>query len=302
MVAQPVLGGDHPPRGDDGQRVGQRLLEDRGPQHAQGPAAHSVEDALLERLPRQGSNGARPASHRLVTRMPYNYQNHSPGGRTPPGFEDRPGIGLALAYRCVVPDLMPIVDGTPRLRRPILVGVDGVDGSGKTTLARQLSLAYAERGRKALVIHLDDLLNPKAVRYQEGRSSPEGYFLDTYDIATFTEKVLRPFALDGTRAVTPRAFDHLTDQRVHVTPVLVPLAAIVIVGGMFLHRDELHRWWDPSLFPDVPFPVSVRRMADRDGSSSDPDHLSLHRCVEGQRIYLSRCRSAQRATVVIDNS
>ena len=83
---------------------------------------------------------------------------------------------------------------------------------------------------------------------------------------------------------------------------MVPLESVVIVEGMFLHRDELHQWWDRSLFLDVPFSVSVRRMAERDGTSPDPGHPSLHRYVEGQRIYLSRCRPADRATHVIDSS
>jgi uridine kinase len=42
-------------------------------------------------------------------------------------------------------------------------------------------------------------------------------------------------------------------------------------------------------------------MAARDGSEPDPEHPSLRRYVEGQRIYLSRCRPHERATLVIAN-
>jgi uridine kinase len=43
-------------------------------------------------------------------------------------------------------------------------------------------------------------------------------------------------------------------------------------------------------------------MALRDGSHPDPDHPSMRRYVEGQRIYLARCLPAERATAVIDNT
>ncbi|MEJ7742738.1 MAG: hypothetical protein WKF73_09445 [Nocardioidaceae bacterium] len=82
----------------------------------------------------------------------------------------------------------------------------------------------------------------------------------------------------------------------------VPADAVVIVEGMFLHRDELADRWDWSVFLDVPFAETARRMAERDGSHPDPEHPSMRRYVEGQRIYLDSCRPRIRATVVLDNT
>lgn len=83
---------------------------------------------------------------------------------------------------------------------------------------------------------------------------------------------------------------------------LVPDQGVVIVEGLFLHRDELAGRWDWSVFLDVPFTESVRRLAERDGSHPDPEHPSMRRYVEGQRIYLASCRPHDRATVVVDNA
>jgi uridine kinase len=182
------------------------------------------------------------------------------------------------------------------------VAVDGVDGSGKTTFAALLAGAYSEQRRPVEVVHLDDFLNPRAVRYRLGRTSPEGYFSDTYDLAAFSAKVLDPLRPGGNRTIVRRAFDYTSDSPVEDSPVVVPEDAVVIVEGMFLHRDELCERWDVSVFLDVPFAVSVSRMAARDGSHPDPEHPSLYRYVQGQRIYLSRCKPKERATIVIDNS
>jgi uridine kinase len=77
---------------------------------------------------------------------------------------------------------------------------------------------------------------------------------------------------------------------------------VVLVEGLFLHRDELVARWDRSVFLDVPFAVSVARMARRDGSPDDPRHPRLRRYVEGQQRYFAACAPWERATIVIDNS
>ncbi len=205
-------------------------------------------------------------------------------------------------YGLVVPDLASLVDATPQLPGAALVAVDGVDGSGKTTFADLLATEYFNRGRAALVVHMDDFLNPRAIRHRMGRTSPDGFFLDTYDLGAFAANVLEPLRPGGSRAIVPRAFDFRTDSPLNDDPVVVPPQAVVIVEGMFLHRDELFDQWNLSVFLDVPFTISANRMAQRDGTNPDPGHPSLSRYVEGQRIYLDKCRPAQRATYVIDNS
>lgn len=198
-----------------------------------------------------------------------------------------------------MPPLAAIARSTPLLGRPVLVAVDGVDGSGKTTFAGRLAAEYARQGRTAHVVHLDDFLNPRAVRYRLGRDSPEGYVRDTYDLAAFTAGVIEPLRHSGERAIVLRAFDHRTDSPVHEAATGIAADAVVIVEGMFLHRDELLDAWDLSVFLDVPFAVTVRRTAERDGTSPDPDDPSVRRYVEGQRIYLAACRPEERATYVV---
>lgn len=63
----------------------------------------------------------------------------------------------------------------------------------------------------------------------------------------------------------------------------------------------MHRW-DWSVFLDVPFTETARRMALRDGSHPDPEHPTNRRYVEGQRIYLASCGPLERATVVMANT
>jgi uridine kinase len=75
-----------------------------------------------------------------------------------------------------------------------------------------------------------------------------------------------------------------------------------VLDGLFLHRDELAGYWDFSVFLTAPFAVTAARMAVRDGSHPDPEHPSLARYVQGQRLYFAACRPWERAGLVIDNS
>jgi uridine kinase len=55
------------------------------------------------------------------------------------------------------------------------------------------------------------------------------------------------------------------------------------------------------VFLHVPFEVTAARMAVRDGSHPDPQHPSMRRYVDGERLYFAACSPWQRADVVIDN-
>jgi len=148
------------------------------------------------------------------------------------------------------------------------VGIDGVDGAGKTTSADELR----NLGHPTERLHVDDFFNPPEVRYRLGRHSSEGFWLDSYDHESLGLAV-------GQKRAT-----------------------ILIVDGLFVHRDELVALWNYSVFLDVSFDISVPRMVARDGTNPDPSHASQHRSVEGQKIYFRECSPWDRATLVIDNS
>lgn len=189
-----------------------------------------------------------------------------------------------------------------RLRRPALVAVDGVDGAGKTTFARALAVAVEAAGRPVVVVHEDGFLQPRRVRHRRGRDSAEGFFLDSYDLDALTRHVLDPLGPDGDRRIRRAVLDHRTDTVVEAPDEEVPADAVVIVEGLFLHRDELAARWDWSVLLDVPFTESLRRLAERDGSNPDPGHPSVRRYVDGQRLYFASCDPLARATVVLDNA
>lgn len=182
-----------------------------------------------------------------------------------------------------------------------LVAIDGVDGAGKTTFAAGLATAVRASGRRAHVVHLDDFHRLRAARYRLGRDSPEGFFLDSYDYDSFRTLVLEPLARSGDGRI--RAIATCLDEDRYVdAPYLATVPGdVVIVEGIFAHRDELFRSWDFSVFLEVSPATSVARLAERDGSPDDISAAELQRYLGGQALYLAACDPRSRASLVIAN-
>jgi uridine kinase len=142
----------------------------------------------------------------------------------------------------------------------------------------------------------------KADRYRRGRSSPEGYFADSYDYPTLKAVLLDPLSPGGSGLYRAAVFDHVTDTPVAVCEHFAMPGSILLFDGIFLHRPELRGYWDVSIFLDVAFSVSVARCAERDGTLPDPAAADNRRYVEGQKLYLRACNPRDRATLTIDNN
>lgn len=216
-------------------------------------------------------------------------------------MDDRVAVEDHLSERSrvldAVADLVPaFTDG-----RCVRVGVDGVDGVGKSTFARELSARLTGRGRAVVQVSADDFHHRRDVRHRRGRDSPEGFWLDSYDYDALLGDVLRPFGPGGSRRYRPVAHDLRSDEVLEPAWQTAAPGTVLVVDGLFLHRDELADCWDLSVLLDAPFEVTVARMARRDGSHPDPGHPSLARYVGGQRLYFAACAPRDRADVVIDH-
>ncbi|MFC8680841.1 uridine kinase [Microbacterium ureisolvens] len=188
----------------------------------------------------------------------------------------------------------------------VIVAVDGVDGAGKTVFADGLAEVFAETGDAVFRASIDGFHRPRAERYLRGRQSPEGFYRDSYDYATFRRVLIDPFRdgaqTAGTTGFQLAAFDVARDAPVESQWVTAPRDAVLVVDGIFLHRPELRDLWDASVWLEVPFETTYARMALRDGSDPDPDAPSNARYRQGQEIYLREARPRDAASVIVDNS
>jgi uridine kinase len=186
--------------------------------------------------------------------------------------------------------------------RIIRVAIDGVDGAGKTTLADALAPLVAAQGRPTIRASVDDFHHPRARRYVRGRYSPDGFYLDSYDYASFRRLLLEPLSPGGSGQYVAKQFDLDNDRPFDLYPQQAGPTAALIVDGIFLHRPELRSCWDLSIFLKVDFDVSLPRAAARGQSfdAIDPNSPPHQRYVGGQTRYLAECAPERQADIVID--
>lgn len=182
------------------------------------------------------------------------------------------------------------------------VAIDGVDGAGKTHFADELAKELSGRGTPVVRASVDGFHNPARTRHRRGRNSPEGFYRDSYDYGRFIRLLLDPFGPEGSGNYVQQVYDVRREREVRCPPALAEAGTVLIVDGIFTHRDELVRFWDYTVWLDVPFEVAFPRAAQRAGLDPDPNAESNRRYVEGQRLYVAECDPRARASLVIDNT
>jgi len=181
------------------------------------------------------------------------------------------------------------------LESPSLVGVDGPDGSGKTTFADALATTVANMGGVVVRASVDDFHHPREHRRGDGRT-PETVWFRHFDNEALLRELLVPWRAGPGSAYRRRWHDLATDGPLRGPPEVVPDGAVLLVDGLFLQRDELRHAWDLAVYLDVPDDVAIGRVVARDGP------LDQSRCVGAQQLYRTLCAPRDRADIVIDNT
>jgi uridine kinase len=171
----------------------------------------------------------------------------------------------------LVARLASAVAGLQDTHARVLVGIDGPDAAGKTTLADRFAAAHPEPVRR---VSADDFVRPREERYRRGELSPEGYYRDLFDLPALTA------ACDGG-------------------------AATVVVDGVFLLRPELRHLWTLSVYLRVSEGETLRRALVRDlagfGSAREVERRYRTRYLPGQALYRQDADPEGRADVLVDN-
>ena len=156
-------------------------------------------------------------------------------------------------------------------------------------------------GRERIRASVDSFHNPREVRYQRGRWSPEGYFYDSFNYEVVRQMLLEPLGASGDRKYRAAKFDYRTNSPA-VSPLrIAPPDAVLLFDGVFLLRPELIGMWDLTLFLDATFENAGKRCAVRAGDTVIiPEHEA--RYLDGQKLYLRLCRPKDAADLVIDHN
>ena len=193
---------------------------------------------------------------------------------------------------------------------PVRVGIDGVDGVGKTTLADELVEPLEKLNRRVIRASVDGFHNPASIRYRKSRLSALGYFHDSFNYEALRANLLDPLGPNGSREYRSRVFDHRTDSVVNAPCERAEAGDVLLFDGVFLQREELPCCWDFVIWVEADFELTVSRAIARDLDRSSETGVDLsgrlaqqytERYVPGQKIYFEACHPRENADVIVKN-
>jgi len=183
--------------------------------------------------------------------------------------------------------------------RAFVIGINGIDGAGKTKFADSLGKFLISQGHETQSIHLDDFHNPTAARYA-GEDQIENYFNRSFNINLVVEKLLVPLRRNSAFSTRLTLLDWHTDKYDIEREFSFTQNTIVIFEGVFLFRKELSSYIDYKIFLDIPFEESLKRAVIRD--SEDILNKYESKYLPAQAKYLEEYPPHKLADMVIDNT
>ncbi len=186
-----------------------------------------------------------------------------------------------------------------RERTPFIIGVNGIDCSGKTMFATALENHLKNNGWQTQLIHIDDFHNPKAVRYA-GSDEADNYYYRSFDIMQLTERILKPVREQGGINEVLTLLNLETEKYDKVRKYSITPDTIVILEGVFLFRKELIPYIDYKIYLDIPFKESKKRAVSRDPAAGLTKYDTKY--LPAQQKYIRELSPAFTADINIDNT
>lgn len=232
--------------------------------------------------------------------------------RMPAGLDGNPNPISSATRRTVIKHTADALVKRKRADEPLLVAIDGIDGSGKSTFADELAAQLGDQNINTVRSTIDSFHNRRDVRRSKGKSSPAGFYLDSHNLSALKELLLDPMAAGRGAMYRTACFDEPTDQPVDGPEQPVSGDEILIFDGIFLCRPELIDYWDYTVFLEAQARVDLQRLGyvtedAPPGGLELIDHVltwvsRIDRYSSGMRFYLDSETPKVHADIVIDNN
>jgi uridine kinase len=189
---------------------------------------------------------------------------------------------------------------------PFKVAIDGVDGAGKTFLARELYNLMLKDKYPAILTSLDFFHKNKKSTLTLNNKSPEEYYNNFFDYDKLLEYLIIP-AMKSDDIEIKTAFNNPKNNcKINQKPQKIASDTILIFDGVFLNRPRLQKFWDLHIFIHTDFDNILKRIQDPSTSEvTDQDNIKelyLKKYIPAQILYLKECHPHLQADILINNN
>lgn len=145
-----------------------------------------------------------------------------------------------------------------------IVGIDGLGGSGKSTIVNSLKLQLQNENYHTYVLHIDDFIHPKHIRYDESKEEWYCYYNIQWRYDYLVQEILSSIKRGDKIDKLIELYDKENDTYV-IQRIYIPQGSVLLLEGIFLQRKEIKSYLDFVIYLDVPQKVRLNRVLTRDG-------------------------------------
>lgn len=196
-----------------------------------------------------------------------------------------------------------ISEGRP-LTGPMVVGVTGMDTSGKSVMTTSIAEDLLRSGFRVQIIRLDDFHRPRAERRREELPQPVQFYEHTFDFERLRNEVLIPIRDEGRLDTTLVCLDLVQDTWTVERRYLVDNDTIVLLEGVFLFRPDIAHFLELIIYLHVDETTVIERARARDVPIHGQEIVDRYytKYLPAQREYLEQLPAEINADVIIDNN
>jgi uridine kinase len=187
-------------------------------------------------------------------------------------------------------------------RRSVLVGVTGIDGSGKGYVAKQLVMQLREKGCRVAALGVDGWLNLPPKRFDLARPA-EHFYEHALRFDELFGRLILPLQANRSCRVTADHAEETANAYRRVTYAFQDIDVIVLEGIYLLKRAFRH-YFDLSFWVDCTFETALERAAKRSQEGLSPtETIRVYQTIyfPAQRIHFTRDNPRATASAIIPN-
>ncbi|MFL8937290.1 kinase [Rossellomorea oryzaecorticis] len=148
------------------------------------------------------------------------------------------------------------------IERPLIIGIDGLGGSGKTTLALQLKNELEAASCESVILHIDDYIVEREKRYLTGHEEWYEYYYLQWDVKVIQAELFEKLHSNISLLTLP--FYDNSINNILYKKVNVPANGFIIIEGVFLQRKEWRGFFDYMIFLECNQQLRSTRVLGRD--------------------------------------
>jgi len=178
----------------------------------------------------------------------------------------------------------------------VLIGIDGLGGSGKTMYAYKLQ----QQLEGSVILHLDDFVHKKEVRYNENYEEWYCYYHLQWRYDYLIQKLLLPLKSGLDVNETIEVYNRETDSYI-LRKIEISAGTTVIVEGVFLQRPELRPYFETVVYLELDKETRLKRISDRDIYMGNMKEIALkyeQRYFPAEDKYIEQCNPLALADIV----